>query len=401
MRLLVSNCHTRMGYTVACSLARHGHEIVAMATRTPTMARGVKGVIAEAAYPDPFIHEKEFVDVLADTVRRYAIDAVLPVHEEIFVVTRHRQRFAPALVIAPEFTDLMRAQDKYQIFELARSLGVCTPETFLLTSSLSPRQAATALGYPMIIKPRFGSGASGVMVIGAEAELPRAETLMHPANFGRLIAQQWVSGHGAGVGALMWAGRLIAASGHKRLREIPIGGGTSTARVTYESRALLDVAERMLVASGLQGVAMVEFRVDDVTGRHWLLEINPRYWGGLPTGIASGVDFPVLHIACASGQVAQALQQPIRIVEGRWLLGEIRAFAENVRAGRFAQAFGAFRVSPGARLIIDDIGQDGVYAFFHQLCAYLSNLRRYKNSGGHSDSKNEFFERYSSLGKQP
>lgn len=400
MRLLVSNCHTRMGYAVACSLARGGHQIVAMATRAPTMARGVKGVVAEAAYPDPFVHEREFVDALAEAVRRYGVDAVLPVHEEIFVVTRHRQRFAPARVIAPDFSNLMGAQDKYQVFELATALGVDTPATCLLTGSLSPRKAAAALGYPMIVKPRFGSGANGVMVIGAAAELARAEALMRPAHFGRLIAQQWVPGRGAGVGALMWAGRLIAAAGHKRLREIPISGGTSTARVTYESRPLMAVAERMLAASGLQGVAMVEFRVDEVTGRHWLLEINPRYWGGLPTGIASGVDFPVLHLACASGQVPEALQQPVRIVEGRWLLGESRAFAENVRAGRFAQAFGAFRVSPGAQLVIDDVGQDGVHAFFHQLCAYLSNLRRYKNLGGHSNSKIAFFERYS-LGSLP
>jgi predicted ATP-grasp superfamily ATP-dependent carboligase len=394
MKLLVCNCHTRMGYAVACSLARHGHEVVAAGTHVPTMTRGLRGVVAEVAYPDPFVHEDKFVGVIGDAVRRYGIDAVLPVHEEMFVVACHREAFAPARVIAPAFDYLMRAQDKYQTFQLAKSLGLSTPETCLLTAGFSPRQAAAELGYPMIVKPRFGSGANGVMVISSEAELHCVEALMRPENFSRLIAQERVPGCGAGVGALMWDGRLTAACGHKRLREVPISGGTSTARITYESRPLVEAAERILLSSKLEGVAMVEFRVDEASGRHWLLEINPRYWGGLPTGISSGVDFPVLHVDCAMGRVPQAVQRPHRRVESRWLLGEIRAFVEHLQAGKFVRAVEAFRVTPDVRLEIDDIGQAGTRAFFHQLSAYVSNLRRYNSLGGHSDSKTRFFERY-------
>jgi hypothetical protein len=37
---------------------------------------------------------------------------------------------------------------------------------------------------------------------------------------------------------------------------------------------------------------MVEFRVDDASGRHWLLEINGRFWGSLPLAVHAGADFP-------------------------------------------------------------------------------------------------------------
>lgn len=400
MKLLVSNCHTRMGYAVACSLVRAGHQVVAAAARVPTMMRGVSGVVAEVAHPDPFVHEDEFIRVLSDAAARYEIDAFLPVHEEMFVVARHRDRLAPTPVIAPGFDELMRVQDKYEVFRMANALDIPTPATYLLCGRMSPREVAQNIGYPMVIKPRFGSGASGVVVIRNEADLAQAQELVKPGNDRRLIAQQWVPGHGAGIGTLVWNQRLAAISGHKRLREIPIRGGTSTARVTYASEPLAAAAARVLGACGLQGVAMVEFRVDETSGRHWLLEINPRYWGGLPTGIASGVDFPAHHVACAIGNIPASVLRPNQLVESRWLLGEMRAFAEHLRAGQFGRAFAAFHVTPGARLTIDDFGQAGTRAFLHQLSAYLSNLVRYRSMGGHSDSKTRFFERYALMDGQ-
>lgn len=400
MRLLVSNCHTRMGYAVTCSLTRMGHEVVAAGSHVPTMARGVHSVVGEVFYPDPFIHEDEFVRVLSSAIRDHAIDALLPVHEETFVVARHRHCFAPTLVIAPGFDDLMRAQDKYEVFRLANVMGVPTPMTHVLNEGFDLRHAVAALGYPLIIKPRFGSGAHGVVMIRTDADLPLANELMRPESNGRLIAQEWVPGHGAGIGILTWGQRLAAVSGHKRIREIPISGGTSTARITFTSEPLIDAADRILSACSLQGVAMVEFRVDEETGRHWLLEINPRYWGGLPTAIASGVDFPVHHVNCAMGRVPASILRPRHTIESRWLLGEIRAFAEHIRTGNFSRAFAAFRVTPGACLTIDDIGQAGARAFFYQLGAYMSNLRRYGSMGGHSDCKARFFERHTMMDRQ-
>jgi protein-tyrosine-phosphatase len=41
-------------------------------------------------------------------------------------------------------------------------------------------------------------------------------------------------------------------------------------------------------------VAMFEFRLDRRSGRHVLLEVNPRFWGSLPLAVAAGADFPAL-----------------------------------------------------------------------------------------------------------
>jgi protein-tyrosine-phosphatase len=45
-------------------------------------------------------------------------------------------------------------------------------------------------------------------------------------------------------------------------------------------------------AAGWHGVAMVEFKLDEVTGECRLMEVNGRFWGSLPLAVAAGADFP-------------------------------------------------------------------------------------------------------------
>lgn len=48
----------------------------------------------------------------------------------------------------------------------------------------------------------------------------------------------------------------------------------------------------LLVDLGWDGVAMVEYRRDEGSGRYAFMEINGRFWGSLPTAVYAGADFP-------------------------------------------------------------------------------------------------------------
>jgi predicted ATP-grasp superfamily ATP-dependent carboligase len=80
---------------------------------------------------------------------------------------------------------------------------------------------------------------------------------------------------------------------------------------------------RLLGPLGWHGVAMVEFKEDDRTGRPMLIEVNGRFWGSLQLAIDAGVDFPVLNGQLALGQPPDV--PPIFKVglKSRWLLGDL------------------------------------------------------------------------------
>jgi len=81
---------------------------------------------------------------------------------------------------------------------------------------------------------------------------------------------------------------------HKRLREYPVTGGASTLRVSMWNKRLAKYSIKLLKEMKWQGVAMVEFKLDEKNGSANLMEINRKFWGSLPLTINARVDFPYL-----------------------------------------------------------------------------------------------------------
>lgn len=396
MRILVTHCHSRMGYAVARSLIRFGQTVIAGGTTVPTMCHHLPGVEGEFAYPEPFKETDAFVKTLEQRAAMHRVDLFFPVHEETFVVSYHRARLARAAqTLAPNFEALMRAHDKVNVPARAHECCIPVPHTVVTNSTESLRDAVAQVGLPAVLKPRFGSGADETRIVRDRQQLDSVLACQaNPAVGREVLVQSYFDGVGIGFAGLVWEGRVFALSGHRRLREIPTSGGTSTARTTFDHQEIRDATERLLPRLGIDGVVMAEYRYNSATGAFCLLELNPRYWGGVPTAIESGVDFPVLHLEAALGRPAPSVPLlPSRQVEGRWLLGEARALVELVYHRRWREAGAMFCMRRDRELYWDDMDWWRPAAFFHQTRAYYNNLKRHGSFGGHCDTKAAFFAR--------
>lgn len=225
----------------------------------------------------------------------------------------------------------------------------------------------------------------------SQADVLRREWEKKPPQ-GRLIAQQIVPGCGAGVGVLVEANRLVAVAGHLRIRELPITGGTSCARITLHEPQMLEAAKKLIAQAGLiSGICMVEFRFDASTGEFWALEFNPRYWGGLSTEIKSGADFPRLHVECVRRCTEQEVGV-VRNIESRWLLGELRYFMEAVSSRRFRNLARMVRTTADHGLYVEDFGRGRFKPFLQQLRSTYQSYRTFGNFGFESPAKRLFFD---------
>jgi predicted ATP-grasp superfamily ATP-dependent carboligase len=390
MRILVTHCHSRMGYAVARSLAQAGHKIIAAGSAAPTMCRDLTGLEGEFAYPDPFQELDAFLQALEERAARYEVELFFPVHEETFVMSYHRARLArSAPVLAPDFAALMRAHDKAGLPEHARTCGIPVPETVLADSRGALQEAVGRVGLPAVLKPRFGSGANKTAVIRERSQLEKVSVGKGAKEF---VVQSYFEGVGVSFAGLAWHGRMVALSGHRRLREIPITGGASTARATFDHAQMRAATERLLRHLQIDGVVMAEYRFNPSTGAYCLLELNPRYWGGVATAIRSAVDFPLLHLRAAIGELPAHLPvTPTRDVQGRWLLGETRAFFEFLRYRRWREAAAMLRSQYGLPVLWDDVEWRHPAAFCYQARAYYEIVRRHGNFGAHSSAKEAFF----------
>ncbi len=233
----------------------------------------------------------DFTDVLLARCLTLGVDVILPtVDAELRPLAHARDTFAAVgidLLLAPAAA-LDIILDKLTLVEHCAGV-VRVPRTELFGPSVDP----ASWTYPVVVKPRTGSGSRGVIIVGSAAELTALE------RSAALIVQEFLPGEEYSVDVLADGnGRVIASVPRLRARVdsgVSVGGrSVHDPEVEWFGRA---VAE----ATGITFVANVQCRRDRA-GSPALLEVNPRMPGTLGLTIASGVDMPRLALAALLGQ---------------------------------------------------------------------------------------------------
>ena len=262
--------------------------------------------------PSPSRDAAGFVDALADLVQTGKYPIVFPTTERTIQLVGAARDRLPAWVKLPipGAAALATVLDKERTVALAQQVDVPVPRSWCPGSDDAAAALASELAYPVIVKPRQTNflAADGrlsktdyVVVRSADALLPAWR--MVDAAVPRPLIQTLVRGRGIGINTLWDDGRPVVWFSHRRVREIDLRGGRSTAAATVAcDPRLLESATRMLAELRWHGVAMAEFKWDDATQSFWLLEINGRFWGSLPLALAAGVDFPYYLYQLANGE---------------------------------------------------------------------------------------------------
>ena len=249
---------------------------------------GARTLIPAGAAPD-------FTDVLLTRCLTLGVHVVVPtVDAELQPLARAREAFTAAgigLLLAPAAA-LDIILDKLALVQRCASV-VRTPRTEPFGPAVDP----ASWEYPVVVKPRTGSGSRGVMTVGSAAQLAALDR--SPS----LIVQDFLPGEEYSVDVLADAsGHVIASVPRLRARVdsgVSVGGrSVHDPEVEWFGRAVARV-------TGVTYVANVQCRRDGA-GRPALLEVNPRMPGTLGLTIASGVDMPRLALAALLGRPVPA-----------------------------------------------------------------------------------------------
>jgi len=223
------------------------------------------------------------------------------------------------------------AMDKARTIRAAMEVGIRVPPTLVLDRTTDALPAARALGYPIVVKPRFSRywigdrfiASDGVGYANSDAQLLDLIRGLDPRLPPPLL-QGFVQGKGSGVCVLLGKdGTLAAEFAHERLRDYrPTGSGSVLRKSVRVHPLLREASLRLLQHIGAHGIAMVEFRIDSATDNAYLMEINGRFWGSLQLAVDAGVNFPLLLVNQSLGRpiVLPRYQEEITL---RWWIGDL------------------------------------------------------------------------------
>lgn len=297
-RVLLLGDDLRAFLAIARSLGRRGVEVHAAPSdfSSPALkSRYIAGAHRLPPYPlDPKAWESALARLIAD----YGFRKVVPTSDSgLFMLRHHAEALGRERIGIANEAALEIFSDKANTRALAESHGVAVARGRLLGSGEEAEELARALGLPLVLKPRTSYALGDIAtkrsarVVRDTAELDRQ---LRSGDWDGCVAESFFPGAGVGLSVLASEGRILFAYQHRRLNESS-ETGASTDRVSERpDPALLAAVRPLAEAARLDGVAMFEFRVDRRSGRHVLLEVNPRFWGSLPLAVAAGADFPAL-----------------------------------------------------------------------------------------------------------
>ena len=293
--------------------------------------------------PSPTRDPEGFIGALTRVLETGKYPIVFPTTERTIQLIAAAQETLPSWVRIPMPGPdaLGTVLDKQRTAALAERVGVPIPQTWCPVNLDEASALALSLPYPVIVKPRQTNFLSAGHLVKADYVVVEGVSGLAPAWLAvdsampRPVIQILVRGRGVGMNTLWRDGKPLVWFCHRRLREIDLRGGRSTAAVSSPCDPRLQTsAERMLGALGWHGVAMVEFKCDEATGEFWLLEINGRFWGSLPLALACGVDFPYYLYQVAVDETPEPPASYAGDVVARDAVAELKHFVRVMAHGR-------------------------------------------------------------------
>lgn len=313
---------------------------------------------ARVRTPSPVLQPQDYLDFLEEYLSRHPHEVLLPMEEAtLLLLARYYDRFERLTRLpTSDYQTLELARDKLQVLQRADALSIPIPQTYPVPDLETGQILLDTLPYPVVVKPRLGSGSAGVEYATERAQLLPALRRAFAAGHRPLI-QERLPAHGQGLGVCLLLDRsqqVRAGFVHRRLREYPVTGGPSTLRESCRHEQAYTDAVRLLQDLRFVGVAMVEFKIDARTGQAKLLEVNPRFWGSLALAVDAGVNFPLLSTLMALGEEIVPVTSYRLGHRCRWLLpGDILHFIHNPNRWQLEPSFFHFRETHQTYDIID------------------------------------------------
>ena len=231
-------------------------------------------------YIVPLTTDKLYIPIIESICDAEDVNLVVPtIDDELPIFGRSLNRFTQAgieVAVSSERTSNI-CNDKYETYQFCKRNGIPTPGT-----RLAGDVDFAKVKYPLYVKPRYGRGSVNVFAVNNEAQLRLFLDYVPDA-----IVQDQLTGIEFTVDVLSdFNGRVLSIVPRERL---VIRAGVSDKGVTRRNNDVMAFAK--LVAERLQIVGPANIQCKWNGREISLIEVNPRFSGGIPLTIAAGADF--------------------------------------------------------------------------------------------------------------
>jgi carbamoyl-phosphate synthase large subunit len=272
------------------------YDIVAAFAQHATVIAADPNPLAPAQYAAhhrravPRIDDSDYVPALRKLCDQFDVTMVVPLTDlDIEVLARARdQAELPALVPSPAVA--RATYDKYEAHLLLTAAGLPSPATVLPGESIE--------SYPVMVKPRRGSGARSIH----RADDARAVQFFVDYIPEETMVQRFMDGPEFSIDTLSdLDGRCLNAIPRTMIES---RGGESIKGTVIDDRELVELGQRVVESLAVRGPCTVQVFRDRQTG-FGITDVNTRFGGAFPAPMYAalpGRTYPELIVRMARGE---------------------------------------------------------------------------------------------------
>lgn len=289
-----------------------GAKIVAVDMQNTAPALG----IADKAYIVPAADDEKYMEKIKEICKKEDIKAVISLNDiDLPKIAIQKEEFNKigVLLLVPNEKAIDICYDKWKTIGFAETLGLRCPKTYLTYYEAVNSLSADELGFPVVIKPRWGSASIGIEITDNIEELHHAyrylrKKLLRTAPFcvknankdQGILFQEMLRGKEFGMDVFNdFNGKVVAVYVKEKLA---MRSGETDKAVLRNHPELQDMGHK--IGSGLKHIGNLDCDIFDCDGQLYLLEMNPRFGGGYPFSHMAGANFPAAIYSWLQGKEA-------------------------------------------------------------------------------------------------
>lgn len=262
----------------------------------------------------PAVYANNYIDVLKSICLKHNVDAIISLNDlELPILAQNKDEFEKngTKVLVSSIDVIDTCFDKYKTAQFITDIGLNTPKTFISYDDALDALKIGELRFPVIIKPRWGSGSIGIEIAHDFEDLEilyklvkkkiRKSILSNASNCDEcVLVQEFINGDEYGVDIINdLDGNYCGISVKKKLS---MRAGETDKSITIKNEAINIIGKRISIK--IKHISNLDCDILEKDGKYYVLELNPRFGGGYPFSHEAGINIPKAIIAWLSGEVA-------------------------------------------------------------------------------------------------
>lgn len=277
-------------------------------------------VDADIAIKLPSIYAENYVTEIIEVVKNHKVNAIISLNDlELPILSKNKDLIEKTgtKVIVSNDDVISIGFDKWKTYNFIKSLGLNTPNTFIRLDEAIAAIENGSLKFPLVLKPRWGSGSIGIDFPESIEELKLSYKLQkiklkktilnkisqEDQDFNILI-QEKLNGKEYGMDIVNdFKGDFFGVFAKEKL-------GMRSGE-TDKAKSIIDERFEVLgkkISEGLRHIGNADSDVFVVGDKLYLLEINPRFGGGYPFSHEAGINLAAIYIEWLKGNKSEDLK---------------------------------------------------------------------------------------------